>query len=329
MTATPKMKGLQRPREELTRELATALGVTLKPGGGYTAAPVDLPDLGVTVEITMTVHALVSREARINFQEEALARIADHETGAWTDGCSCRVRDRGHYVQRGATASCKKPVIGVVVHKQRTNWTREAGDVFTYAYYFRCHVHLSAARDDEATVVFRDTLGAHALKAARQKRAIDIGERERLRKMTPEERIIEDAKVYGREAEVRATIASDAELEPTPLAPRRMTSHSYRCDKLRATAGDPGKFPGGHPDVACTCGFEVPEDPICDCELRDRQWDPNTGRCRTCGRRFNARPGSFGMIQPDPPTPPPPCPCDGDYCTDPSCNYPDPVAGQS
>lgn len=30
----------------------------------------------------------------------------------------------------------------------------------------------------------------------------------------------------------------------------------------------------------------------CDCELRNRAWDPNTLRCRSCGRRsVDARPG--------------------------------------
>lgn len=27
--------------------------------------------------------------------------------------------------------------------------------------------------------------------------------------------------------------------------------------------------------------------PPCDCELRNRAWDPNTGRCRTCGRAYH------------------------------------------
>lgn len=26
--------------------------------------------------------------------------------------------------------------------------------------------------------------------------------------------------------------------------------------------------------------------PICNCELRDRRWNPNTGRCETCGSRI-------------------------------------------
>lgn len=29
----------------------------------------------------------------------------------------------------------------------------------------------------------------------------------------------------------------------------------------------------------------TPSDP-CDCELRNRAWNPNTGRCKTCGRRY-------------------------------------------
>lgn len=41
---------------------------------------------------------------------------------------------------------------------------------------------------------------------------------------------------------------------------------------------------------------------ICDCELRDRAWDPNTGRCHTCGRRSWFRWFRF----PEPPPEPPP-----------------------
>jgi hypothetical protein len=26
--------------------------------------------------------------------------------------------------------------------------------------------------------------------------------------------------------------------------------------------------------------------PICECDLRYRAWNPNTGRCQTCGTRF-------------------------------------------
>ena len=29
--------------------------------------------------------------------------------------------------------------------------------------------------------------------------------------------------------------------------------------------------------------------PVCDCELRNRQWNPNTGRCETCRRNYHDR----------------------------------------
>ena len=30
-------------------------------------------------------------------------------------------------------------------------------------------------------------------------------------------------------------------------------------------------------------------DDRCDCELRDRAWNPNTGTCQTCSRRYEVR----------------------------------------
>ena len=31
---------------------------------------------------------------------------------------------------------------------------------------------------------------------------------------------------------------------------------------------------------------------MCECDLRHRAWNPNTGRCETCGARFEDRRGS-------------------------------------
>ena len=28
---------------------------------------------------------------------------------------------------------------------------------------------------------------------------------------------------------------------------------------------------------------------VCECDLRHRAWNPNTGRCETCGARFEDR----------------------------------------
>lgn len=35
----------------------------------------------------------------------------------------------------------------------------------------------------------------------------------------------------------------------------------------------------------------------CDCELRNRQWNPLTGRCETCGSKYHAaKPASTNIL---------------------------------
>lgn len=38
-------------------------------------------------------------------------------------------------------------------------------------------------------------------------------------------------------------------------------------------------------------------DRVCDCDLRDRQWNLNTGRCNTCGLVFRERNKNASIIQ--------------------------------
>lgn len=252
--------------QERVHLLATDLGVTLKPGGGLTTPrDVDLPELGLTVEITMRVRPLVTREQRVNFEEEAIARISDHQRGAWTDTCACRVRDRGYngYARSNSTNACKKPVIGVVVNKV-DRWDTTKRCTYTeYSYSFRCHVHLSK-REDEPSTVFRGTLGPHALKEARAKRTKDLGEFNRLSKLTPEERIIEDAKAYGREAEVKEAIErQDAHLAREVFGKTQTATlvekHEPRCNVLRSPLGKlRGENGAGDLNYECTCGARVP-----------------------------------------------------------------------
>lgn len=262
-------------RADLVAQLATELGVKLDAGHGGRRV-VELADLGVVVEIAMTSSPLLSREVIANFREEALSRIADHDRGEWTDACNCQVRDRGAFSARGSTSSCKKPVTGVVVHKL-ARWHDTRGVAHDgYRYSFRCHVHL-AKTEDEASVVFRDTLGHHALKAAREKRTKDIAERNRLSRMTPEERIVEDAKAYERADEVKSALArQQAELQTTG-------AHASFCNRRRSPLGKQrGTDETGDPNYECTCRPRA----LCECGPDRQRRHPLIGRCLTCRRNY-------------------------------------------
>ena len=43
---------------------------------------------------------------------------------------------------------------------------------------------------------------------------------------------------------------------------------------------------------------------VCECDLRHRAWNPNTGRCETCGMRFEDRREGSPQASNHPPTAP-------------------------
>lgn len=203
---------MSKSREQQIRDavelLARERGVTLKPAGGRTF-DVDLPDMQLTVEITMKVTHQVRRDEARALRDTALARLADPKRGRWEDQCGIQVRDRGSF-SYGRTKSCSKPVIGVVI-------TRYGGDDETI-YHFRCRCHLARPVRDETRVVFRDTLSPHDLAVARRERAEGSALIDKLAKMTPDELVAHDAAESHRHAEA-SLILENALPTPTPPPP--------------------------------------------------------------------------------------------------------------
>jgi hypothetical protein len=94
---------------------------------------------------------------------------------------------------------------------------------------------------------------------------------------------LEEAGVVTRPpAGTEETVAADP---PPDERPRRVVwdIRSDQEDQLTVRMRNPktGKLEEVPPDTVV--GY-TPE--LCDCELRDRAWDPNRGRCMTCGRFF-------------------------------------------
>ncbi len=97
------------------------------------------------------------------------------------------------------------------------------------------------------------------------------------------------ARDYGRTFE---EYVENDEADPTALA---LTERALeQAARAWADAGEGpcrGKFMDGGP---CTlrdrhdgdCLPVKKEKPACICDLRDRQWDPNTGKCHECGLIF-------------------------------------------
>jgi len=232
------MARIKEPTDaELVEMLARRFHVTLAPAGGRTF-DVLLPDLQLRVEIKLTVEHEASREQKTNFREIALATLADPNEG-WRDSCACPTTRKERYSKyRG---SCSKPVVGVVVYRQPLGtWDGRNYDPTkpSYSYSFRCSTHIATPMNDERTVVYRDTF-LHAAKDARAQRAAALKERERLSKMTPAERIAEDARMEQRPRSKE--IADEIE---------RQIRHTLDCARWRTYSGEVKL----DPNITCTCG---------------------------------------------------------------------------
>lgn len=89
-------------------------------------------------------------------------------------------------------------------------------------------------------------------------------------------------------ARVREVVAANPETAAALNLPHRDPPAEVRAALTQEVATDslevqlPGleEPPSGEQPVGFTA------EP-CDCELRSRAWDPNTGRCRTCGRFYD------------------------------------------
>lgn len=158
-------------------------------------------DGALEVEITMVVRPKPTRDARDAHLDEALRLLV---LEPYRDRCSCYVKRRDRWAISGRRRECKHRPTHVLV-------TKASGVIAggpTHYYHMLCKTHAKSERGAFVAVV---EIPAGKLEWARFEIKQRAELRERLEKMTPAQRVAEDAKQSGRAALIPAILATGSE----------------------------------------------------------------------------------------------------------------------
>lgn len=87
---------------------------------------------------------------------------------------------------------------------------------------------------------------------------------------------------HDQSCDLVAGIEAELDALRTQLACAQSMNVGYQ-DRIKEIEGSSGGATG---DIGTTPASEPDDSTLCECDLRDRAWNPNTGKCETCARDF-------------------------------------------